>query len=564
MAEKIKKTVSPFIIIALIVVAVIIVFEVNNPVAEADNLGTSVTVGNVAPSFTAVTDDSSTSGSPTNSGSDVTFTATATDSNGDQWKLLVCKTAGVSGTDCDGGEGDRWCVSSLVNSGTETSCSYTTGDGDAPSQDWHSYACDSTGCSSAETTNSPFYVNRRPSFTAYQDDAPKDPATTVTWTTTASDADSDDVTLYVCKTASFTAPSTCNGGEWCHSSAGASNPTCNTTTPRPDGDYEAYGYVVDEHGFEASGGSHGTDSTLTVSNVAPSITNTTIDLLDTDESGTLTLTTAQDETTGFLVKFIVTDNNSCQNISSGNEISSALIHVRMSELAQSSCDGDDSDNPNNCYQNAQTGTSGTCVQDTSVDTCTGDTDTTVGWRCEFPLQYHADPTTGTPTPQKDAYTWTVAVQATDDDSVTSALVDDDDGNELGLFMAYSVTEGSIGYGGPLAPEDDSSEQTTTVVATGNVGLDAEYSGTDMTSNGYTIVAGQQKYDFTSSVGWDSMTYALTNSASEKELNCQKTTTTASPASKATYWVLRIPSGQESGSYTGTNTITGVTGESGDW
>jgi len=133
MPEKIKKTIPWFIILALMMFGIWTSFNAKRKTAIADDLGTSVQVGNVAPEFTVVTDDSSTSGSPTNSGSNVTFTATATDDNGDQWKLLVCKTAGVTGTDCDDGESDRWCVSSLENSGDPASCNYTTGDGDAPS-----------------------------------------------------------------------------------------------------------------------------------------------------------------------------------------------------------------------------------------------------------------------------------------------------------------------------------------------------------------------------------------------------------------------------------------------
>jgi hypothetical protein len=37
-------------------------------------------------------------------------------------KLIVCKTAGISGDDCDGGASDRWCESSLVAS--NPSCGY--------------------------------------------------------------------------------------------------------------------------------------------------------------------------------------------------------------------------------------------------------------------------------------------------------------------------------------------------------------------------------------------------------------------------------------------------------
>jgi hypothetical protein len=584
MAEKIKKGIPWFLISALVGLTVIVGFNFGKLTTKADDLGTSVTVGNDAPSFDVVPADSSDGTNPTNVGSDTTFTATATDANGEDYYLAICKensiTPATDGPPTCGGAGS-WCISSATTSGNQASCARTALVGDAESNIWYGFVCDKHAgeaglCSSNSNAASPFKVNHRPSFTVYADDSPKDPNVTVTWTTTASDSDtdtsSDTVTLYVCKTNSFTAPSTCNGGEWCHSSASASDPTCNTTTPRPDGDYDAFGYIVDNHGFEASGGSQGTNSTLTVSNVSPSITNTTIQLLDTDESGDLTLATAQGETESFKVKFTVTDNNSCQNLSSDDEIASALINVRMSEVAQGDCDADGEDDANDCYANAQNDDPQGCSQD--AGSCSGTSDTEVTWTCEFGLQYHADPTTGTPTPPKDGYNWTVAVQATDDDSADTGLVDDNDGNELGLFTSFSFTEASIAYGGPLAPEAESSDKTLTISATGNVGLDEEVSGDDMctdypTCSGGTIDVDQQKYDLDSGIAWASMDGdgddgTLSDTAHEVEINCLKTTTTGSPATKILYWKIKIPSGQTSGSYTGQNTFSGVTGEGGEW
>ena len=94
------------------------------------------------------------------------------------------------------------------------------------------------------------------------------------------------------------------------------------------------------------------------------------------------------------------------------------------------------------------------------------------------------------------------------------------------LVALDVTS-SIDYG-TVAPGNDSSEQTTTITATGNVGLDAQYSGTDMTSGGDTISVSQQKYDLTSGNSWDSMAYTLSTSATERELDCSKTTDHTSP------------------------------------
>lgn len=564
MAKRIVKKSVPWFVVLFLIGSVLVLglnFGFKNPKVKADTADTSVTVGNVAPEFTVITTDNSDATNPTNAGDTVTFAATATDANGDQWKLLVCKTEGVSGTDCDGGATDRWCVSaSAVDSGSQNTCTYNTTDSDPESNNWYSYACDASACSAVENTNSPFKVNHRPSFTVFQDDSPLDPAGTITWTTTASDSDTDGtpdtVSLYVCKENDFTGTACGAGGTWCSVTGQASNPSCTATAPRPDGTYTAYGFVIDNHNFAASGGSQGTDSSVAVNNVAPTISAATVSLLDTDETGDLTLTVEQGETTGFKVTFTVTDNNSCQNISGGNEIASALTHVRMSEITQAQCDDDAEDNNNNCYANAQNGTGGSCSQ---TGTCGGTDDTDIEWTCIFPLQYHADPTTtGAP---KAAYNWVAAVQATDDDSAASSLVDGTGTNEMGKFMSYDLNTTSIAYG-TVAPNNASSGQTTTIEATGNVGLDANLSGTNMcddypTCSGDTIAVGQQKYHLTTlDFNWDTEGTALTTTATEAEVDCAKTTVTNNPATDDFYWKIKIPLDQPAKTYTGQDTIEG--------
>ena len=569
MAEKIKKTLPWFLILVLIGLTVGIALNFGEVEVKADSAGTSVTVGNAAPDWTVVPADSSDGTTPTNVGSNVTFTATASDPNSDNYYLAICKTNAITAVNsgpptCPG---DPWAVSTSTADDAEASVTYTALVGDAQSNIWYGFVCDhnaASACSAVSNAASPFKVNHVPGFTVYADDAPVNPAATVTWTTTASDTDDDTaqdtVTLYVCKTNSFTAPSTCNGGEWCHSSASASNPTCNTTSLRPDGDYDAYGYVVDSHGFAASAGSQGTDSILTVSNIAPTITAATIDLQDTDAAGSLTLLNEEAETESFKVVFTVVDNNSCENLSAGNEIASALIHVYRSGVTQASCDGDDVDNANNCYQNAQTTDAQGCTQ---TGSCGGTTDTDIEWTCEFGLQYHADPTVADTEYPDD--NWLVSVKATDDNSSASSLTEDTTGNELDTFAMYDVDNGSasIAYGNPLAPEATSADQTNTVEATGNVGLDTTLYGANMTSNGYTIAVGQQHYN-TADIAWASMTALLVESGAELELNVGKTTTTETPASADIHWKLKIPADQESATYSGTNTIVGIVGESAGW
>ena len=230
--------------------------------AYADTVTTSVTVGNAAPSFTAgpAENPASTTASPTNVGSDVTFQATAEDTNGEDYYLIICSTGSVTATNGDAPtcDDDTWCTSIATSSESQATCSYTTLVGDSTSNAWYAFVCDgnssSAACSSpgdqgSGDSGSPFEVNHRPSFSSVSNDSPKDPGATVTWNTTVSDSDSDNVKLIVCKTAGISGDA-CDGGAgdtWCSSSFVASNPSCGYNIPSvyPDGSYDAYVYIVD-------------------------------------------------------------------------------------------------------------------------------------------------------------------------------------------------------------------------------------------------------------------------------------------------------------------------------
>ncbi|MCX6737535.1 MAG: hypothetical protein NTX26_02270, partial [Candidatus Parcubacteria bacterium] len=323
-----------------------------------------------------------------------------------------------------------------------------------------------------------------------------------------------------------------------------------------DKNWEAYGYIVDARALQASGGQQGVDSVLTISNVAPSITDTSIGLFDTDDAGELVLKTSGADTTGFKVKFTVTDANSCLNASAGHEIASALINVRRSGITKSSCVASGDYNPNNCYPDASAFWDPSCTQ---TGTCGGAGDNTIEWECTFPLRYHADPTdVGT----YSAENWVADVTATDDNSAgTGSITATTGANELDQFADYTLNTATIAYGN-MDPGADSAEKSVIMSATGNVGLDENLSGTLLTSGSDTIAIDRQHYNVTpgGGLGWSgSGAVALTDTPVKAELNIAKTTITASPEDETTYWILRVPDPQATGSYTGTNTITGVTG-----
>ncbi len=532
-------------------------------VVRADDVTSSVTVGNTAPVFTVVPAEgpSSTQANPTNVGVRIDFTATATDSNGNQYYLAICKASGISaGVDgpptCTDGE---IAMSSATNSGSQAIASYTTQQADNESYVWYGYVCDKVASGAACSTvsqgsgdsGSPFYVNHAPSFTyvgAFLG-VGFDPGDTVTWTTTSSDSDvdgtADTVKLVVCKTAGISGTG-CDGGgsdTWCSSSLTASDPSCSYVVPIPthDDSFAAYTYVFDSHNFASSGPKQATDNAYQVANVAPVVSGVTV-------NGGSDITLNEGTTKNVIITGTVTDNNSCQ------DISTVEASAYRSSIAYANCDQIAERNTNNCYAQVS------CTVDVS-NTCTGATDTNATYTCTMVLQYNTDPTDADTPYSADG--WIGTVKGIDDDTsshnanVASQI-------EVLSLVGYDVTT-SINYGLlNIGDKNDPLDKITTITATGNVGLDEELSGAAM-SNGSdgTIAVNYQKYALASSTAYSAAT-SLSGVVTEAELNCLKTTNPAAPQTKNTWWGLQIPVGTPAGSYTGTNTIVAVKGEVINW
>jgi len=540
---------------------------------EADDLDTTVTVGNTAPSFSVspAENPASTSSSPTDVSTNVTFQATATDSNSDDYYLALCKSDSVTPVNGDAPTcpGGNWCISTATSSGVQASCNYNAQASDDEDEIWYAFVCDGDSSAAACSTSqqgtgdsgSPFYVNHQSTFTALNDDGPKDPGATLTFSATGDDPDTnpsdDTIMLVVCKTSGVTGVD-CDGGasdRWCRSDADGnppypdtSNPDCTYSIPsvQEDGSYNYYGYIFDNHGLQASSTQSGS---FTVNNVAPVVSSVTL-----NSGSDMTLQNA-DSTTDFDLTATVSDNNSCQDI---NNVKGYLYR---SGIAYSGCDTVGEADNNNCYPEVS------CTVVSSGNTCDSSSDGSADYECTVSVQYHADPTdSNTEYPTEN---WLDTLKATDNSSSTHNAEVAAGVNMLS-FLAYDVQESAIAYGSlGIGEISDSTTlpKSTTLEATGNVGLDEELSGDDMctdypTCSGDTIAVGQQKYGLTA-VQYSSGT-ALTGSATEAEANCAKTTSTGSNATDLSYWGLQIPDPTPSGSYTGSNTITGVKGESGDW
>jgi hypothetical protein len=597
-----------------------VVFDLpQSHVALASNATTSVTVLNTPPQWNSLYGDAqegtgSSTSTPTNVLTDVTWISSATDSSNDNYYMLICKASStptpVNGgaPECGGGISNRWARSSATASGATSTVATTTTEGTGSQfslefNNWFAYICDGAtlgaACnasmkSGSGTTSSPFVVNHRPTFTLFVNDSPTLPGGTVNWYATSSDPDTyqgagtDTVKLFVCKAADFTGTVCGAGGTWATSVFATATPTSTAVLPNPDpdGTFAAYGYVIDAHGsLSASGGSQGTNRSLIVSNVTPTITAASISLLDTDGTGNLTLTGIATQTPGFSVQYTVTDQNSCQTASGTPEIIAGTINTYRSGITSAFCDKSQFYNANNCYPGGSATTTSVNWQlscTASSTSCLGTGDSDVIWTCTFPLWYVADATDGTGASLTDptffAQNWLASTQAGDNNYATSSLVESSTGNELTSFLAYSVSTSTIAYGGLQPGQDtgtvgDTSLDRTNVLAAGNVGVDETLYGADMCPGfpaacsglaASTIFVTNQHYA-TSGVAYAAGTALLANPGATFLVHVPKSTSTSTQQFMTTYWGIAVPSSITlSGDYLGQNTIIGVISQRAFW
>ena len=565
--------------ISFVIVAVAISFflikSFETRAQDTETVTTTVTVGNSAPSFTVqpYEDPASTTAAPTAIGASVVFRATATDSNAESYYLLVCSTGSATATNggaptCAAGA-TTYCTSSLTASGTATSCSYATQSTNPFTNPWYAFVCDANAaaaaCSSSsqgtasDGSESPFYVNHTPLFTVISttpSPATVNPGASVKWDATASDpdvpgpisgTDPSAVRLLVCKTNAMS-NGTCTGGAWCTSSATGvlDNPSCTYTVPgvSADGQFDAYVFIVDQYNVASTSATQGTNSSFTINNIAPTVTNVTL-------NGGNDINLEEATTKAVSVTATVTDTNGC----STSEITNVYAYVYRSGITYNTCSAAPTSNPNNCYKGiACTQDAGSCNAGTGAATYT----------CTVNLQYYADPTDLNT--QFPAQNWLASIQAIDDDG-EDPVAHITTGVEVNSLVAFSVQD-EINYGSLDAGAASDPLKTLVTTATGNVGLDQEHSGaanmcTDYPtcSGGTPIPVANQKYALSATTY--ALATALSTSAVEVELNIAKVTS-ATPTTGTTYWGISIPSGTVAGTYNGANTITAVKGEIANW
>jgi hypothetical protein len=591
---------------------------------SAQTASTSLTVLNTPPVFTVLPTEviPSSTTSPTNSGDVIQWTAVGTDSNAAPYFLLVCSTnatptaneasgpgnLGSAPPDCGIGA-TQWAVSTSTISGDVAFVATTTAEGVvfAESNDWYAWVCDDDPTEGACNTipsqgqfgagassSSPFNMNNRPTLTNAYNDSPVDPGGLLTFLSTSTDGDVegsvDTMTIVVCGTAGDYNDVTndCDSNFIASSSVPATTDVTATTTigiPVRDQVYDAFVFLVDEHGHEAV--ANPIQTNFEVANVAPSLTGTDIDLnggLD------MLLTVPGGTTTGFTLDFEISDANSCENAAAGDEIIGFELSVLRSGPSGSyatstNCDPGAADyNPNGCYTSGLPFDVWQLGCTASSTSCTGPLDETQIFNCTFPLWFLADPTDAgprTPTAFENDF-WIAAVAGADDNFATSSQVASVTTPDVISAPYIDLLTAVIPYGA-LAPGDNTGtlSTTTTIINIGNTGIDQEVDGSamcptfvstssDCTLNATSTVFTSNQQFASTSVAYNSpfaQTLPTTTDALPAilELNVLKTTSTSTPETDVTYWGIAVPSAVTiAGSYTGLNTFLGITAQPEDW
>lgn len=529
----------------------------------SDTLGITINVASFAPSVGSPTDNGSSTATPTNVGSNVTFSTTATDPNSDGYWLAICKTGGSitpSGSGaaptCTAG---AWCISSsAVASGASNSCTYTTQQSDSMSNSWEAYACDNNGngssCSTVSSGDSPFNVNHPPVIgtvtigPSYGSSASVNPGNggtgAVYFRVAVTDPDTetpaDTIDMYVCSeaTTSFNpATGACTGGSVLCSVTGVAsgaNADCTASTlapiPTSHGTKNVKIYLRDSSSTKLKDNGTNNAHSYSVTDTAPIVSGFNISqnpLIPSAGSSVVQSFTAT-----------LTDNNGYADI----ESAFGTIYVSPATLVDSGATAGSctTDSELNCYDTPVCDLSGGSGATVTV-TCGGAGNALTTW-------YNIAPSAS----------WKAHVSAV---GATTYSLASEGTFTVNALNAINITQATIPYG-TLALGATSAAQTTTIENAGNIITDVLINGTLMTSGGNNIARAQQHWGNTSNFTWGTSDYELLESASVgsavngcADRTIAVTTNHTVPTTSQIFWRLKIPTTQASGTYNGTNTFT---------
>jgi hypothetical protein len=534
--------------------------------AKADQASTTVTVMNAPPWITAgpAENPSSTSTTPVNVGGSIGFQVTATDGEDDSYWLIVCTTTAATSTiatpqpTCVGG--NYLCLSPISSSTVQASCTYNNVKNEpSETRSWYAFVCDNhagdprcsvVGAQGAGDSGSPYYLNHPPSLVnAYTSVDNQPPGGVFTIYAEATDTDTtggaDEIEMYACATNSWTLASGCASTTLCTASSTAPDVSCQYTDTAPTKDmaYNYWVFIKDWH--ELTGTSNGDTSTYTITNVAPTISNVTL-----NGGQNIGLNIKNAPGVDILASSTsVTDNNGC------SDLVSATSTIYLGTVAGgANCAAND----NNCYKTA----AAYCF----FSGCTGDpdVDATATLVCSTTMAFHAIPTDADSAAAITS--WFVRITAWDEAAFGSGSYTTVDGVEVISTAALEVNQNLIDYGIIQAGMDTGTRNsTTTIVNYGNTPIDTDVSGTDMLRQGI----GPEL------VGIERQEWSLSNFAYGVGTDTSSTTPatadvvigrpiSATDVVDDIYWGIWLPLGIPSDDYEGENTFTVVEDLDGNW
>jgi cysteine-rich repeat protein len=539
------------------------------------NLG----IDNSPPAFTAGPTDSGSDGTnPTNTGSDVTFTATASDPNADDYYVAFCKTAAITpnagaAPTCDGGSWGS--VSAATSSGNAiTPIAYavtgseTCDNSDNESCLWYAYACDGNGaggsgdpdhqCSAVSNSESPFNANHTPTFgtvlvgSAAGGTGNIVPGSTVYFHLNAnggangiddndSDTAQDNVRAYICDATSTgvdLGTNLCTGGSAitiCAQSVPFDPNTvdfeCSNASlasiPKAHATYDFKIFVYDSHGFAGTGTNL---QSYDIQDVPPTVGTYTVNDISPVAGGSVV--------TSFSV--LVSDDNGWDDIMT---VDGLIYDDNTVNLSSGTCSADEK----NCYLRAN------CAKSQNNNTqITATCDAITTW-------FNINPT--------GPGAWKAHANAIDQ---TGTVIGADSATEIsvGSLSAVAVAQGAIAYGSITVGGTSSSSETTTMQNVGNIVIDVGIHGTDMgDGNGHFIPLAQQRWATTAGFTYLTGDHPLVADPESVPGNANQGCANQSVQVRAThdstatdqdlFWKLRIPPTQQSGSYSGSNTFTSI-------
>lgn len=249
----------------------------------------------------------------------------------------------------------------------------------------------------------------------------------------------------------------------------------------------------------------------TVSSASVDVNNSLPEASSASLNGGSAIVLNENTTKSVSVTGTVTDNNSCKDLSQ--------VHVAVYKSG-ATCTELGHANNDTCYFWTDSNPS----NDAS---CTGFSDTIYDVSHSFDVQYYADPGT-----------WVTTITPVD---TTAAGTSDTSSNvTLNELQALAVSS-TLSYGSVNNGQSSTGDHTITTSNTGNVAIDFDVSGTDLTCAALgTIPVGNQEYSL-SSFSHGAGT-ALTTSATEVNADLTAPSAGTVPVTDPSYWQIAIPNG----------------------